>query len=87
MKSVLPKYFSSQWSFAQFRTAPGRDSSRSIVAFGAEKNTIIVVSDDGTFYKAMFDTATGTCSQVKVCVCLCGRLVRGYDFPLLRYHV
>jgi len=65
MKSVLPKYFSSQWSFAQFRTAPGRDSSRSIVAFGAEKNTIIVVSDDGTFYKAMFDTATGTCSQVK----------------------
>jgi len=28
---------------------------RSIVAFGAEKNSIIVVSADGTFYKALFD--------------------------------
>lgn len=33
----LPKYFSSEWSYAQFR-AP---DSRSVVAFGQEPNTII----------------------------------------------
>jgi len=54
MRSFLPKYFSSEWSFAQFRV-PVHQEVRSIVAFGAEKNSIIVVSADGTFYKAMFD--------------------------------
>jgi len=51
LKGLLPKYFSSEWSFAQFRVP----DVRSIVAFGAEKNSIIVVSADGTFYKARFD--------------------------------
>jgi hypothetical protein len=32
MRGVLPKYFSSEWSFAQFRVP----EQRSIVAFGAE---------------------------------------------------
>jgi len=54
MKSFLPKYFSSEWSFAQFRV-PVQQDVRSIVAFGTEKNSIIVVSADGTFYKALFD--------------------------------
>jgi WD40 repeat protein len=51
MKSVLPKYFSSEWSFAQFRVP----DVRCIVAFGQEKNSIIIVTADGTFYKAIFD--------------------------------
>jgi len=51
MKRLLPKYFSSEWSFAQFRVP----DVRSIVAFGSEKNSIIVVSADGSFYKALFD--------------------------------
>jgi len=51
MKSILPKYFSSEWSFAQFRVP----EVRTIVAFGSEKNSIIVVSADGSFYKATFD--------------------------------
>jgi len=51
VKGILPKYFSSEWSFAQFRVP----DVRSMVAFGAEKNSIIVVSADGTFYKALFD--------------------------------
>jgi len=37
MKSVLPKYFSSEWSFAQFRVS----DVRTIVAFGAEKNSLV----------------------------------------------
>jgi len=51
MKSILPKYFSSEWSFAHYKIP----DTRTIVAFGAEKNSIIVVSSDGSFYKATFD--------------------------------
>jgi len=51
MKTLLPKYFSSEWSFAQFRVP----DVRTIVAFGGEKNSIVVASADGTFYKALFD--------------------------------
>jgi len=59
-KSVLPKYFSSEWSFAQFRVP----DVRTIVAFGTDESTIIVVSADGTFYKATFDSQNGgDCSK------------------------
>lgn len=37
MRGFLPKYFSSEWSFAQFRVP----ETRTICAFGAEKNTIV----------------------------------------------
>lgn len=37
MRGILPKYFSSEWSFAQFRVP----ETRTICAFGVEKNTII----------------------------------------------
>lgn len=37
MGGMLPKYFSSEWSFSQFRVP----DARSIVAFGNEPNTII----------------------------------------------
>jgi len=40
MKGILPKYFSSEWSYAQFRVP----DTRSIVAFGSEPNTIIGTS-------------------------------------------
>jgi WD repeat-containing protein 45 len=42
-KGFLPKYFSSEWSFAQFRVP----ETRTICAFGAEKNTI--VGESGSF--------------------------------------
>ena len=51
MRTLLPKYFSSEWSFAQFRVP----DVRTIVAFGGEKNSIVIASADGTFYKALFD--------------------------------
>lgn len=59
MKNLLPKYFSSEWSFAQFRVPDGR----TIVAFGADKNSIVVVSADGHFYKAIFPETGGDCIQ------------------------
>jgi hypothetical protein len=51
IKNILPKYFSSEWSFAQFRVPEGK----SICAFGTEPNTIIVIAADGSFFKANFE--------------------------------
>nr|CAB3460363.1 unnamed protein product [Digitaria exilis] len=45
MKGVLPDYFSSEWSFAQFRLP---ETTRYIAAFG-EQNTVMIVGMDGSF--------------------------------------
>ncbi|MES1914827.1 MAG: hypothetical protein MHM6MM_006856 [Cercozoa sp. M6MM] len=54
MRSVLPKYFSSEWSFAQFRVP----TSKSVVAF-APDNKLVIVTSDGAFYKVSFDPVDG----------------------------
>jgi hypothetical protein len=68
MKRLLPKYFSSEWSYAQFRVP----DVRTLVAFGSDKNSIIgasfmrgralvaddstaVVSADGQYFKATWE--------------------------------
>ncbi|EFJ20562.1 hypothetical protein SELMODRAFT_177001 [Selaginella moellendorffii] len=70
MRGVLPKYFSSEWSFAQFRLPV---ESRSIVAFGPQKNTLLFLSllipptlllivcfcDTASFYRCSFDPVNG----------------------------
>eukprot|EP01018_Ginkgo_biloba_P015146 Gb_19375 [translate_table: standard] len=56
MKGVLPSYFSSEWSFAQFHLP---EETRAIVAFGPQKNTVLVAGIDGSFYKCSFDPLRG----------------------------
>ncbi|KAG6647822.1 hypothetical protein CIPAW_07G104800 [Carya illinoinensis] len=56
IKGVLPKYFSSEWSVAQFRLPEG---SHCIVAFGHQKNTVVILGMDGSFYRCQFDPALG----------------------------
>lgn len=56
IKGVLPKYFSSEWSVAQFRL-PG--DSEYIVTFGHEKNTLLILGLDGSFIRCKFDPASG----------------------------
>ncbi|PKU77883.1 autophagy-related protein 18d-like [Dendrobium catenatum] len=55
MKGVLPKYFNSEWSFAQFRLA---EVTRYFAAFGSE-NTVMIVGMDGSFYRCSFDPVLG----------------------------
>jgi hypothetical protein len=55
----VPKYFESEWSFAQVRGIEGR----SICAFGKDPSRIVVVSADGTFIVASFDEG-GDCPRV-----------------------
>lgn len=47
---ILPSYFSSEWSFAQFRVPAGR----SICAFGSGGDSLVVVTGDGSYFKARF---------------------------------
>lgn len=56
MRGVLPSYFSSEWSFCQFRLP---EEIKSIVAFGPEKHTIVIVGSDGSFYRCAFDHVHG----------------------------
>ncbi|KAF3433242.1 hypothetical protein FNV43_RR24344 [Rhamnella rubrinervis] len=52
MRGVLPKYFSSEWSFAQFHLP---ENTRYIVAFGSQ-NTVLIVGMDG---RCSFDPVQG----------------------------
>lgn len=56
MKGVLPKYFSSEWSFAQFRVP---EETKTIVAFGPQKDTIVIVCANGSYYRCSFDSTHG----------------------------
>lgn len=56
MKDLLPKYFSSEWSFAHAKIAT---ESRCLAAFGNLKNSIIVICADGGCYKYYFDPREG----------------------------
>ena len=57
ISGILPKYFSSEWSFAQFRI-PGYSKAnvamKTICAFGAEENTLLTITADGKFLKCNF---------------------------------
>lgn len=55
MRGVLPKYFSSEWSFAQFHLP---EYTQFIAAFGSQ-NTIGIVGMDGSFYRCSFDPMHG----------------------------
>ncbi|KAJ8435725.1 hypothetical protein Cgig2_017704 [Carnegiea gigantea] len=56
IKGVLPRYFSSEWSVAQFHLVEG---AQYIVAFGHQKNTVIILGMDGSFYRCQFDPVKG----------------------------
>ncbi|KAF9595832.1 hypothetical protein IFM89_005318 [Coptis chinensis] len=52
MKGLLPKYFSSEWSFAQFHLP---ENVRFVAAFGSH-NTVLMIGMDG---RCSFDTLNG----------------------------
>ncbi|EPB84617.1 hypothetical protein HMPREF1544_08634 [Mucor circinelloides 1006PhL] len=53
---LLPKYFSSEWSFANAKIAT---ESRCLVAFGNQKNSFTAICADGSCYKFYFDPRKG----------------------------
>lgn len=53
---VVPSYFYSEWSLAQFRLP---EDCWSVVGFGQEVNTLYVLNQKGSFYKVEFDPIKG----------------------------
>ena len=49
-KKVLPKYFDSQWSYAHFKIK----DAKTICAFLADRQGLMVVTDDGMYYEVTF---------------------------------
>lgn len=56
IKGMLPRYFNSEWSVAQFRL---REGLQHVVAFGHQKNTVVILGMDGSFYRCEFDPTNG----------------------------
>ena len=50
MKKVLPKYFDSQWSYAQFRVK----DARTLCAFVNDEPNLVVITADGVYYEVNF---------------------------------
>jgi WD repeat-containing protein 45 len=57
MKKLLPKYFDSEWSFAQFRIPDGK----ALCAFSEDGSDLIAVTTDGTYYLAEIPKKGGDC--------------------------
>jgi WD repeat-containing protein 45 len=57
MKGMLPSYFSSEWSFVQAHL--GKEGCKSICCFGQDSKSLIVLCNDGSYFKYTFDEAKG----------------------------
>ncbi|EPS60938.1 hypothetical protein M569_13863 [Genlisea aurea] len=55
MKGVLPKYFSSEWSIAQYELP---ERGQYVAAFGSN-NSVIILGINGSFYRCSFDPVKG----------------------------
>jgi len=56
MKNVLPKYFSSEWSFANF-TVPLSTGEKYYLSFGEAEDIIIVITTAAKYYKFKLEIA------------------------------
>jgi hypothetical protein len=64
MKDILPKYFSSEWSFA---TCHVQSDTRFLCTFSPDQRSVIVITMQGDYYQFAFDPLTsgrGDCKRL-----------------------
>ena len=61
LKGYLPTYFSSEWSFVQYRTK----HTKIFVSFGKQNNKLLLITDDGFFYKISIEFENNICKCVE----------------------
>lgn len=70
LSSVLPSYFSSEWSFAKWYpsniTPESISHNHYVCSFGPQPHTLQVVGYDGTFRKLGFKPDSQTCEELEV---------------------
>ncbi len=59
MGGMLPRYFKSEWSFAQFRIPDGR----ALCGFSEDGNNLIAVTTDGQYFVAEIPKGGGDCKE------------------------
>ena len=62
MGGLLPKYFKSEWSFAQFRL---KSEGRALCAFSDDGSKLISVTTDGNYYLADIPKVGGECKLLE----------------------
>ena len=55
-RRLVPDYFNSKWSLAQYRLG---DESTSACSFGSKENVLVIVTASGKFHKIQFDLSEG----------------------------
>eukprot|EP01112_Ceratiomyxa_fruticulosa_P011060 TRINITY_DN2974_c0_g1_i1.p1 TRINITY_DN2974_c0_g1~~TRINITY_DN2974_c0_g1_i1.p1 ORF type:complete len:350 (-),score=49.19 TRINITY_DN2974_c0_g1_i1:163-1212(-) len=70
MREILPSYFSSEWSAAQFTVS----EPKAIVAFGPTPNSVIVLCADGGCFRYSYDIGKGETRQESV-----GKFIKGKE--------
>jgi WD repeat-containing protein 45 len=60
MGGLLPKYFKSEWSYAQFRIGDGR----ALCAFSEDGQNLIAVNTEGTYFLAEIPKGGGECKEI-----------------------
>lgn len=55
----LPKYFNSEWSFAQYKLTD-EDTGRSLVGFSStDPHSLVIITQSGRYHKVTFDPVKG----------------------------
>ena len=60
MGGLLPKYFKSEWSYAQMKT-----EGRAICAFSEDSTRLVAVTNDGTYTIAEIPKSGGECVTIE----------------------